>query len=68
MSFTSNVKNEVCLIGDTMFDVEGAKFVGVDCIAVTYGFGDVEEMKQAGILTICNNLADLPKILKDLGK
>ncbi|MBR4026760.1 MAG: HAD hydrolase-like protein, partial [Lachnospiraceae bacterium] len=61
-------KSETCLIGDTMFDVEGAKFAGVDCIAVTYGFGDVEEMKQAGILAVCDNLIDLPKILQNLEK
>lgn len=30
---------EALLIGDTVYDVEGALAVGIDCLAVTYGFG-----------------------------
>ena len=40
-------KSEMCLIGDTMFDVNGAKELGIFCIAVSYGFGDVEEFQNA---------------------
>lgn len=30
---------DVVMIGDTIFDSEGAKILGIDFIAVTYGFG-----------------------------
>ncbi|MDD6482887.1 MAG: HAD hydrolase-like protein [Lachnospiraceae bacterium] len=57
-------KEETCLIGDTIFDVEGARQVGVRCIAVTYGFGDLEEMKEAGIAGICDDMRELPELIR----
>ena len=36
-------KSEMCLIGDTMFDVNGAKELGIACLAVSFGFGDVSD-------------------------
>ena len=33
------------LVGDTKFDVQGAKSLGIDCIGVTYGFGTAAELK-----------------------
>ena len=55
-------KSEMCLIGDTMFDVNGAKELGIFCIAVSYGFGDVEEMKAAGIAGLCDSIEQLPEL------
>lgn len=59
-------KDEICLVGDSIFDVEGANFVGIPCVAVSYGFGDVEEMKNAGAVAIIDSLAELPEVLKSL--
>ncbi len=39
---------ETVLIGDTMFDLEGAKEAGIDFIAVTYGFGFKTESDLKG--------------------
>ena len=52
--------------GDTMFDVNGAKELGIFCIAVSYGFGDVEEMKAAGVAGMCDSLEQLPELLRKL--
>ena len=41
---------EMILVGDTTFDAEGAKAVGIDCLAVSYGFGDVPAMLAEGAL------------------
>ena len=41
-------KENLVMVGDTIFDVKGAAFHGVPCIAVTWGYGVVEEMKAAG--------------------
>jgi phosphoglycolate phosphatase len=37
-------RGECLLIGDTVFDVFGAEAVGIDCLAVLYGFGKKDEM------------------------
>ena len=63
---TRDKKSEMCLIGDTMFDVNGAKELGIFCIAVSYGFGDVEEMKAAGIAGLCDSIEQLPELLREL--
>lgn len=57
-------KDEICLIGDTMYDVEGANAHDIPCIAVTYGFGDVEEMRAGGAVAFVDNLMELPELLK----
>lgn len=59
-------REEMCLIGDTIFDVEGAKAAGLPCIAVTFGFGDLEQMKKAGIAGICEDMRMLPEIVEGL--
>lgn len=52
------------LVGDTVFDVKGAKKVGIECIGVSYGFGDKEEMCRAGVLTICENLKEVENYIE----
>lgn len=59
-------KDEMCLIGDTMFDVEGANQVGIRTVAVTFGFGDVEQMVKAGAVAVCEDMAKLPEIVAAL--
>lgn len=47
-----NLENTV-LVGDTHFDVEGAKAINLDCIGVTYGFGTKQELLDSGaVLTL----------------
>lgn len=57
---------QMCLVGDTVFDAEGAKRVGIPCVAVTYGFGDLAQMKEAGIVASCDKLELLPELIKSL--
>ena len=59
-------KDEMCLIGDSIYDVEGANLVGIPCIAVSYGFGDVKEMTEAGAVAVIDNLIELPDLLKKM--
>lgn len=61
-------KDQMCLIGDTMFDLVGAKKIGIDCIAVSYGFGDAREMLQNGAVAICDRMADLPELIQRLNR
>lgn len=51
------------MIGDTEFDAIGAEKVGIDFIAVTYGFGfktreDVARYKSVGIIDLAKELID----------
>ena len=57
-------KDEMCLIGDTMFDVEGANQVGIPCYAVSFGFGDVGKMLAAGAVDVCDDMKDLQSIIE----
>ncbi len=61
-------KDQMCLIGDTMFDLVGAKKIGIDCIAVSYGFGDAKEMLQSGAIAVCDRMADLPELISSLNR
>lgn len=57
--------DEMCLIGDTMFDVNGANAYKIPCIAVSFGFGDVEEMTAAGAV-LCNRFSEIPELIHKL--
>ena len=57
-------KEEMCLIGDTIFDVDGANEVGIPCIGVSFGFGDVKQMQEAGVVTICDHMNQIPQALE----
>ncbi len=41
----------VVMVGDRDHDVEGALLNGIDCIGVTWGFGDRDELVGAGAVT-----------------
>ncbi len=39
---------ETILVGDTRFDAEGAALAGIECVGVTYGYGNPEELRENG--------------------
>ncbi len=60
---TDEQKAGVVLVGDTVFDVEGANICGVDSIAVTYGYGKEEELKKLGATYIAGSVTEVKDIL-----
>lgn len=52
--------SDMCLIGDTIYDIEGANLVGIKSVGVSYGFGNIQEMLDAGALFICDSMAEIP--------
>jgi phosphoglycolate phosphatase len=53
---------DVIMVGDRLFDIEGAKHFGMECIAVLYGYGSREEFEQYGaeyIVSTPSDVADL---------
>jgi phosphoglycolate phosphatase len=51
------------MVGDTVFDVEGARANGLPCIAVGYGYGDAEALAAARPLAIARSVAELHGLL-----
>ena len=56
-------KEQVYMIGDRRFDVEGARAMGIESIGVTYGYGSMEELKAAKADYIVQSVAELQKFL-----
>lgn len=56
-------KNQYIMIGDTKFDAEGAKTVGIDCIGVSYGYGTREELEECGAIKVADSTDELQGIL-----
>jgi phosphoglycolate phosphatase len=49
-------------------DVLTAKNAGVPCIAVTWGFRDVETLRAAGAEYFCDDAAALPAMIETILK
>lgn len=56
-------KQKVFMIGDRKFDVEGAHAVGVECVGVTFGYGDMEELMEAHADYIVRSVEELRRFL-----
>ena len=51
------------MVGDTAYDVIGAKAHGMPAIGVSWGYGIVEDMESAGALVIAHSMEELYDIL-----
>ena len=51
------------LIGDTKYDVEGAKLCGIPCIGVSWGYAAEGELEAAGAIKIADSMDELKDIL-----
>lgn len=56
-------EDECVLIGDTKYDVAGAKRCGIPCIGVCYGYAAEGELEKAGADAIAPDLAALREML-----
>lgn len=60
----SKVNTSECLmIGDSMMDVDGAKKVNMDCLAVLYGFGNPKQLKESSAKVCVESVEELRKFL-----
>lgn len=58
----SNEKDQVIMIGDRMYDILGARAVGIETIGVLWGYGSKEELKKYGAKEIIKS----PKALLEI--
>ena len=59
----NNDSKESVLVGDTKYDVIGAKACGFDCIGVRFGYAAEGELEQAGATYIVDDMAELEKLI-----
>ena len=52
------------MVGDTKFDIDGAHQVGIPCVAVTYGFGTLEDFKEYKAEYIVDKAEEILDIVK----
>lgn len=52
-------KAKMLMVGDTKFDVIGANALNIDCIGVSYGYGDIKEMLEYGAIAVVDKALEL---------
>ena len=60
----SGAKEDMVMVGDTKYDVLGAKAHGIPAIGVSWGYGSVEEMTDAGAIGIADTMEQLLELIK----
>lgn len=56
--------SEAIMIGDRLYDINGANKAGIDSIGITYGFGSMEELVEHGATFIAHNTIEIERIIK----
>lgn len=60
----SGAKEDMVMVGDTKYDVLGAKAHGIPAIGVSWGYGSVEEMEHAGAVGIADTMEQLLQLIR----
>lgn len=55
----SDKRNSVLMVGDREHDIFGARQAGLECVAVSYGYGPREELEAAKPLKIADSAEEL---------
>ncbi len=55
---------DVVMIGDRMYDLDSAAELGIDGVGVSYGFGDIEELKKSPNVFIADNAEQIAEFIK----
>ncbi len=58
-----DVSTELVMVGDTVYDVEGAAVHGIPTVGVAWGYGDMQQMLDAGAVAIAHDPQDLVELL-----
>lgn len=56
-------KEDVVMVGDTIYDIKGAQECGIDSIAVNYGYGKTQDLKDARPTKLVERVEDLAALL-----
>ena len=56
---------DIIMVGDRKYDIIGARKNGIDCIAVTYGYGSLEEIRKSHPTYTVHSVEELDKLFSD---
>ena len=56
-------KSRIIMVGDRLFDINGANIAGVESIGVTFGYGSKEELENAGATYIASSVDEIRNII-----
>jgi phosphoglycolate phosphatase len=54
-----NERDQVIMVGDKEHDIFGARTEGLECVAVAYGYGTIEELIAAAPMKIVGSVEEL---------
>lgn len=60
---SSGAKADMVMVGDTKYDILGAKAHDIPAIGVGWGYGKVEEMVEAGAVGIAGTMEELVELI-----
>ena len=60
---SSGAKADMVMVGDTKYDILGAKAHDIPAIGVGWGYGKVEEMAEAGAVGIAGTMEELVELI-----
>ena len=60
---THKVEGEVIMVGDTVFDIEGAAALNIPTVCVSWGFGEKSELLAKGAEKVVDTMDELIEIL-----
>lgn len=63
---SSGAKEDMVMVGDTKYDILGAKAHGIPAIGVGWGYGKVEEMEEAGAAGIAKTMDELIGLIRGM--
>ena len=66
LDISENDKAKCIMIGDRMFDIEGASIKGIDSIGVKYGYATPNELEDAGATYVVETTEELMALIKEL--
>ena len=56
-------EGKILMVGDTVYDILGAKAHGIPAIGVAWGYGNVRDMTEAGAIAIAESTEELLELL-----
>ena len=59
-------KERILMVGDTKYDILGAKTLGIFSMGARYGYGSADELREAGADYLADTPQDIQKILQSL--
>lgn len=63
LTLAGDIENAV-MVGDTKYDILGAKHHGIPAIGVAWGYGEVKDMEDAGAVAIARDIPHLQALLE----